>query len=83
MTFKCLPKVFLVVRRMLDFIFIIARRNPIPDIVSLRTGEIIGFAKNGASISFFLKKEGGEHTFKSGYSFAHNKVGLRLLEKCS
>ena len=61
--------------------FVIARRNPIPNIVSLRIGEIIGFAKNGAPNFFFLKKEGGENKFKWGPSFAHRKVGLRLLAK--
>ena len=81
MTFECLPRVLLFVRCVLDFIFVIARQNPIPDIVSLRIGEIIGFAKNGAPNPCFLKKEGSEHTFKWEPSFAQRKVSLRLLAK--
>ena len=59
MTFACLPEVLLFVRRVLDLVFAIARRNPISNIVSLRIGEIIGFAKNGAPNSVLLEERRG------------------------
>ena len=74
-------KVLLFIRRVLDFVFVIARRKPISDIVSLRIGESLALLKVACPILFFLKKEGGEHNFKWGPSFAHRKVGLRLLAK--
>ena len=60
MTFECLPKVLLFARRVLDFVFVIALRNSISDIVSLRIGEIIGFAKTDAPNSVFLKERRGQ-----------------------
>ena len=74
-------KVLLFIRRVLDFVFVIARRKPISDIVSLRIGESLALLKVACPILFFLKKEGGEHNFKWGPSFAHHKVGLRLLAR--
>ena len=63
MTFEFLLKVLLFIRRVLDFVFIIARRNSISDIVSLRIAEIIGFAKNGASNSVLLEEIRGRASF--------------------
>jgi hypothetical protein len=63
MTFECLTKVVLCVRRVLYFIFVITRGDPIPYIVLLRIVEIIGFAKSDTPTSFLLEKEGGEDTF--------------------